>query len=68
MLFFKAIRVQTPKIKRGVHTKFQKKLVKLRKEHGLSQAGLGERVGVHIAHLSRLENGKPQPSVDLGDS
>ena len=32
---------------------------------GLSQAELGERVGVHIAHLSRLENGKSQPSVEM---
>jgi len=45
--------------------KFHRKLARLRKELGLSQAELGERVGVHIAHLSRLENGKSQPSVEM---
>src|SRR3989339_570985 len=45
--------------------KFHKKLVKMRKEQNWSQTELGERVGVHIAHLSRLENGKSQPSVEM---
>ena len=45
--------------------KFHEKLVKLRKERGWSQTVLGERVGVNIAHLSRLENGKSQPSVEM---
>jgi transcriptional regulator with XRE-family HTH domain len=45
--------------------KFNEKLVRLRKEQGWSQTELGQHVGVHIAHLSRLENGKSQPSVDM---
>ena len=45
--------------------KFNEKLVRMRNERGWSQTELGERVGVHIAHLSRLENGKSQPSVDM---
>jgi len=45
--------------------KFHEKLVKMRKERGWAQAGLAERVGVHIAHLSRLENDKSQPSVEM---
>lgn len=45
--------------------KFHEKLVKLRKERGWSQAVLCERVGVHLAHLSRLENDKSQPSVEM---
>lgn len=44
---------------------FQEKAAKLRKERGWSQTELGQRVGVHISHLSRLENGKSQPSVEL---
>ena len=45
--------------------KLHEKLTRLRKEHGWSQSDLGERAGVHITHLSRLENGKSQPSVEM---
>jgi transcriptional regulator with XRE-family HTH domain len=45
--------------------KFHEKLTRLRKEHGWSQTELGERADVHITHLSRLENGKSQPSVEM---
>ncbi len=45
--------------------KFNKKLVTLRKQKGWSQQDLCDQIGVHIAHLSRLENGKSQPSVEL---
>jgi transcriptional regulator with XRE-family HTH domain len=45
--------------------KFHEKLVMLRKQRGWSQAELREHVGVHIAHLSRMENGKAQPSVEM---
>lgn len=41
------------------------KMTKLRKEKAWSQSDLSERVGVHVAHLSRLENGKSQPSIEL---
>jgi len=44
---------------------FAEKLTRLRKEHGWSQTKLGQQIGVHIAHISRLENDKSQPSVDL---
>lgn len=47
-----------------INLKFKKKLVKLRKDQGWSQTALGERVGVKIAHLSRLENGI-HPSVEM---
>ena len=46
--------------------KFADKLAKLRKEKGWSQSELSKRVGgVHVGHLSRLENGKSQPSIEL---
>lgn len=45
--------------------KFNEKLVRLRKERGWSQTDLGQHAGVHITHLSRLENGKSQPSVEM---
>lgn len=41
------------------------KLVRLRKERGWSQDDLASRVGTHTTHLSRLENGKSQPSIEL---
>jgi transcriptional regulator with XRE-family HTH domain len=45
--------------------KLHEKLTNLRKQQGWSQTELGERAKVHIAHISRLENGKSQPSVDM---
>lgn len=45
--------------------KFNEKLVRLRKKKKWSQQDLCDRIGVHSAHLSRLENGKSQPSVEL---
>ena len=41
------------------------KIKKFRKEKGLSQEALSEKLGVHKAHLSRLENGKYQPSLEV---
>jgi transcriptional regulator with XRE-family HTH domain len=45
--------------------KFKEKLVYLRKQKSWSQQELGDQVGVQITHISRLENGKSQPSVEL---
>jgi len=41
------------------------KIKKLRKQRGWSQAELGRQVGIHSGHISRLETGRYQPSVDL---
>jgi transcriptional regulator with XRE-family HTH domain len=41
------------------------KIKRLRKERGWSQAELAERLGVHDGHISRIETGKYQPSVDV---
>jgi transcriptional regulator with XRE-family HTH domain len=49
----------------GTRMNFSEKMTKLRKEKGWSQGDLSKKVGVHIAHLSRLENGKSQPSSEL---
>jgi len=45
--------------------KFKEKLVYLRKQKNWSQHELGDQVGVQVTHISRLENGKSQPSVEL---
>ena len=41
------------------------KIKALRKRHGLSQEELAERVEINSTHLSRLETGKYQPSIDV---
>ncbi len=45
--------------------KFHDKLVKLRKGRKWSQTVLCEQVGINITYLSRLENGKSQPSGEI---
>ncbi len=37
----------------------------LRKKNGLSQGELAQKIGVSSAHLSRLENGRYLPSVEV---
>jgi len=41
------------------------KIKTLRKRHGLSQGDLAEQVEINSSHLSRLETGKYQPSIDV---
>ncbi len=43
----------------------QEKIRKLRAEHRWAQGELGKRLGVSTGHISRLENGRYQPSIDL---
>jgi len=43
----------------------QEKIRKLREDRDLSQAELAQRVEVSTGHISRLENGRYQPSVEL---
>lgn len=41
------------------------KIKELRKNKGLSQQDLADRVGIHITYLSRLENGHNEPSIEV---
>ena len=41
------------------------KIKKLRKEKGLTQKELAERLSINMSHLNRIENGKCQPSIDM---
>lgn len=43
----------------------REKIRRLRKTKDWSQAELAEKVGVHTVHLSHLETGRYQPSIDL---
>jgi transcriptional regulator with XRE-family HTH domain len=44
---------------------FPNRLVALRKEQGLTQKSLAERVGVHVTQIQRYENGSIQPTLDV---
>jgi len=45
--------------------KIQDKIRINRKKKGLSQKQLAEIVGINTSHLSRLENGRYQPSIEV---
>lgn len=45
--------------------KISDKIKKIRKNRGLSQNQLAEIIGINTAHLSRLENDRYQPSVEV---
>lgn len=45
--------------------KLSEKIRKLRKKAGFSQQKLADKVGIHITHISRLENAHYQPSLDV---
>jgi transcriptional regulator with XRE-family HTH domain len=44
---------------------FPQHLAALRKERGLTQQALAERVGVHVVQLRRYESGASQPTLDV---
>lgn len=44
---------------------FGEKLTKIRKEKGWSQTDLAEHIGVHTGHISRIENDKALPSIEI---
>jgi transcriptional regulator with XRE-family HTH domain len=45
--------------------KFHEKVNALRKERSWSQGELARKIGIHLGHLSRIENGKSSPSIDI---
>jgi transcriptional regulator with XRE-family HTH domain len=44
---------------------FPQRLATLRKERGLTQQALAERVGIHVTQLRRYEAGTAQPTLDV---
>jgi transcriptional regulator with XRE-family HTH domain len=44
---------------------FPERLAALRKERGLTQQALAERVGIHVTQLRRYEGGGAQPTLDV---
>ncbi len=51
--------------KNPLATGFPVRVVELRKEKGLTQQHLAERVGVHVQQLKRYEAGASQPTLDV---
>lgn len=44
---------------------FAHRLAALRKEQGLTQQALAERVGIHVSQVRRYEAGTSQPTLDV---
>lgn len=44
---------------------FPEQLARLRREHGLTQAALATRAGVHVTQLQRYEAGTAEPSLGV---
>jgi transcriptional regulator with XRE-family HTH domain len=44
---------------------FPKRLSALRKEHGLTQLQMAERVGIHVSQYKRYEAGTSQPTIEV---
>lgn len=45
-------------------TGFAERLRELRRQKDFSQSDLGERIGVHLTHISRYERGLSRPTAD----
>jgi transcriptional regulator with XRE-family HTH domain len=44
---------------------FPKRLAELRKEKGLSQQALADKIGMHVIQIRRYEGGKSQPTLEV---
>jgi transcriptional regulator with XRE-family HTH domain len=44
---------------------FPQRLVSFRKERGLTQQALADRVGIHVIQVHRYESGASQPSLEV---
>ncbi len=44
---------------------FAQRLVALRKERGLTQQALADRVGIHVSNIRRYEAASSQPTLDV---
>jgi transcriptional regulator with XRE-family HTH domain len=51
--------------KNPIASGFPARIAELRKEKGLTQQQLAERVGVHVQQLKRYEAGISQPTLDV---
>jgi len=44
---------------------FSARFLLLRKQHGLTQPQMADKVGIHLTQVRRYESGETQPSLDI---
>jgi len=44
---------------------FPIRFIQLRKEHGLTQQGMADTIGIHVTQIKRYEAGTAQPSIEI---
>ncbi|EGI3979555.1 helix-turn-helix transcriptional regulator [Escherichia coli] len=44
---------------------FSTRFLQLRKEHGLTQPQMADKVGIHLTQVRRYESGEAQPSLEI---
>lgn len=44
---------------------FSTRFLQLRKEHGLTQPQMADKVGIHLTQVRRYESGDAQPSLEI---
>lgn len=44
---------------------FSTRFLQLRKEHGLTQPQIADKVGIHLTQVRRYESGEAQPSLEI---
>lgn len=44
---------------------FSTRFLQLRKQHGLTQPQMADKVGIHLTQVRRYESGEAQPSLDI---
>lgn len=44
---------------------FSARFLQLRKQHGLTQPQMADKVGIHLTQVRRYESGEAQPSLDI---
>lgn len=44
---------------------FSARFLQLRRQHGLTQPQMADKVGIHLTQVRRYESGETQPSLDI---
>ncbi|KJV44127.1 cryptic phage CTXphi transcriptional repressor rstR [Pantoea sp. BL1] len=44
---------------------FSTRFLQLRRQHGLTQPQMADKVGIHLTQVRRYESGEAQPSLDI---
>nr|WP_226888224.1 helix-turn-helix transcriptional regulator [Pectobacterium aquaticum] len=44
---------------------FSTRILRLRKQHALTQPQMADKIGIHLTQIRRYESGEAQPSLDI---